>query len=299
MLSIGLSYSSWDQAFIAIVDDSHAQCHAAPKAAKSNNSDRQSWYCYYREASDNWIGCEYRVYLRKSSDGVVVIKGLDGTHRCLGKPYPARVGMHSRRYLENKVSLRTATRTETDSVQIAATHLVTGNLRARTIAEEFENQTGVRPSLPSINLLKHSLAEDDREGQIESWARLPAYVSRLQQADARTVVELKTIGDGRISAIFICPSFSQDAFLHMRPFIAVDGAFTKTIHQYVLMLAVGFDANEHSVMLAWGFAMTESEDTWEWFLHRLRSAIPRSDSSGCVIISDRQKVCHFLLLDTF
>ena len=76
----------------------------------------------------------------------------------------------------------------------------------------------------------------------------------------------------------------------MRPFIAVDGAFTKTIHQYVLMLAVGFDANEHSVMLAWGFAMAESEENWEWFLRRLRSAIPQSDEPGTVIMSDRQKV---------
>ena len=29
------------------------------------------------------------------------------------------------------------------------------------------------------------------------------------------------------------------------------------------MLVVGFDANEHSVMLAWGYAMTESEEIWE------------------------------------
>ena len=47
--------------------------------------------------------------------------------------------------------------------------------------------------------------------------------------------------------------------------ITIDGAFIKTIHQYVLLLVVVFDANEHSVMLAWRFAMTESEETWDGF----------------------------------
>ena len=103
-LSLDQTFLSWDQAFIAIVDDSHAQCHAAPKAAKSNNSDRQSWYCYYREAQGDWAGCNYRVYMRMSSDNLVVIKGLEGSHRGLGKPYPPRVGLHSSRYLQNKVS---------------------------------------------------------------------------------------------------------------------------------------------------------------------------------------------------
>lgn len=44
----------------------------------------------------------------EASEGLNVIQGLDGTHRCLGKPYPSDVGMHRRRYLQNKkaVSLR-------------------------------------------------------------------------------------------------------------------------------------------------------------------------------------------------
>lgn len=75
-------------------------------------------------------------------------------------------------------------------------------------------------------------------------------MSRIEQTDPEAYVELKTLGEGRSSDIPICPSFSQGAIDRMRPFIAVDGAFTKTIHHYVLMLAVGFDANEHSVILA-------------------------------------------------
>ena len=76
----------------------------------------------------------------------------------------------------------------------------------------------------------------------------------------------------------------------MRPFVAVDGAFTKTIHQYVLMLAVGFDANDHGIVLGWGFALTESTDTWTWFLQRLKQALVTLDVDGSVIVSDRQKV---------
>ena len=67
----------------------------------------------------------------------------------------------------------------------------------------------------------------------------------------------------------------------MRPSIAVDGAIHEIIHQYVLMRTVGFDANEHSVILAWGFAMTESEEKWEWFLRRLRTAVPHRHARLC------------------
>lgn len=76
----------------------------------------------------------------------------------------------------------------------------------------------------------------------------------------------------------------------MRGYIAVDGAFSKTIHQYVLMLAVGFDANEHGVILSWGFALSESTETWTWFLAHLKDAFPSADRAGNIIISDRQKV---------
>ena len=76
LLSVGLSYSCWDQAFIAIVDDSHAQCHAAPKAAKTTtmNDSRVTatiadmlviTYPYGTQTPSDWKGREYRVYLRR------------------------------------------------------------------------------------------------------------------------------------------------------------------------------------------------------------------------------------------
>ena len=71
------------------------------------------------------------------------------------------------------------------------------------------------------------MAEDDRDGQIAAWVKLPAYLARLLEIDPRAVVQLRTDTTGRASAIFICPSFPQDAFSRMRPFIAVDGAFIK------------------------------------------------------------------------
>lgn len=56
------------------------------------------------------------------------------------------------------------------------------------------------------------------------------------------------------------------------------------------MLAVGFDAEEHGVILAWGFALSESTDTWSWFLSHLKESFPTMDQQGNVIVSDRQKV---------
>ena len=49
-------------------------------------------------------------------------------------------------------------------------------------------------------------------------------------------------------------------------------------------------ANEHDVILSWGFALSESTETWTWFLAHLKDAFPSADRAGNIIISDRQKV---------
>lgn len=49
------------------------------------------------------------------------------------------------------------------------------------------------------------------------------------------------------------------------PYVTVRGVFTKTIHQYVLMLAVYIHLNSHGVIAGWGIGFSDSMKTWPWF----------------------------------
>jgi len=48
----------------------------------------------------------------------------------------------------------------------------------------------------------------------------------------------------------------------------------KTQFIQTLLLAVGIDAENHVVLLAWGLVESETEDSWRFFLTNLRSAMP-------------------------
>ena len=92
---------------------------------------------------------------------------------------------------------------------------------------------------------------------------LPAYASLLIQTNPGTYVKLAVDRNTeRFQRIFICPPTSSKSFAHCRPFIAVDGTFTKTQFIQTLLLAIGIDADNHAVLLAWGLVESETEDSW-------------------------------------
>jgi len=134
-------------------------------------------------------------------------------------------------------------------------------------------------------ILGHSL-----QHQASQYEMLPAYASLLIQTNPGTYVKLAVdTNTQRFQRIFICPPTSSKSFAHCRPFIAVDGTFTKTEFIQTLLLAVGIDADNHAVLLAWGLVESETEDSWRFFLTNLRSAMPIVNSSHVTLMSDWDK----------
>jgi transposase-like protein len=87
----------------------------------------------------------------------------------------------------------------------------------------------------------------------------------------------------------VCPSVSNTAFRHCRRFIACDGTFLKSKFVQTLLLAVGIDANGHTLILAWGVVESENAESWEYFFRNLHSALPTLDEAEWTFISDRDK----------
>ena len=70
--------------------------------------------------------------------------------------------------------------------------------------------------------------------------------------------------------IFFCAfwCFSQciEAFRHYRPVFSIDGTFLLGKYQGTMLIAIGVDADDCLVPLAFALAEKENKDSWAWFL---------------------------------
>ena len=107
-------------------------------------------------------------------------------------------------------------------------------------------------------------ARDRMEGNAaESFKRLPAYFQQLHATSPGTTAVLDT-NENRFLRCFVAPAATKNASLSMRPFVALDGAHCTTPYGGVLLLAVGLDANNETLPLAWAVVPVEDNGHWKW-----------------------------------
>ncbi|XP_075489471.1 uncharacterized protein LOC142528314 [Primulina tabacum] len=71
----------------------------------------------------------------------------------------------------------------------------------------------------------------------------------------------------------------------MRKVIYVDGIFLKCKYKGCLLVATAQDGDFHQFPIAWAIVDSENDDSWNWFLQKLKEFI--NDDPNLVIISDR------------
>jgi len=126
--------------------------------------------------------------------------------------------------------------------------------------------------------IRNDLIGNAQAIQAEQFTFLPSYVQHILEADPTVIATLRIDPSHRFANLFTCPSSSRAAWKHLRPFIALDAAFTKVTHHYVLLVAAGQDANQETVALAWSIALAESFDHWDGSLATLTP--PLTGSTG-------------------
>ncbi|KAE8187091.1 hypothetical protein CF336_g6715 [Tilletia laevis] len=140
----------------------------------------------------------------------------------------------------------------------------------------------------TVNKARNAVIGSAKAAQQEEFRYIEAWLIRLSEKDPGAVTEHVTV-DGTFTRTFLSPGPARRAWTACKPFMAVDGTFTKNKFNMVLLLAASMDADSNLVILAWAFVPTESTDTWEWFLGKLLIAFPSLAQSSSTIISDRQK----------
>ena len=128
-------------------------------------------------------------------------------------------------------------------------------------------------SYKTAQRVRNQLIGNSQSIQAEQFTYLPSYINQILALDPNAIARLRIDPNKHFANLFICPSSSRHAWQHIRPFIALDAAFTKVIHHYVLLVAVGQDANKETIALAWGVAPVENYEHWAWFLSNLNDAL--------------------------
>ncbi|KAI3457285.1 hypothetical protein Pfo_013948 [Paulownia fortunei] len=77
-----------------------------------------------------------------------------------------------------------------------------------------------------------------------------------------------------------------DRFQNYRKVISVDGTHLYTKYKHKLLIAVGIDANQQVLPLAFAVVDEETFTSWRWFLHMLSMYVVRGVEGVC-LISDR------------
>ena len=122
----------------------------------------------------------------------------------------------------------------------------------------------------------------------DSYQKLPAYFDVLRTASSGTTAVLEVIEE-RFYRCFIAPAAVKNAAATLRPFVAMDGAHCTTPYGGILLIAVGLDANNESLPLAWAVVPVEDGNHWKWFLRQFQAAYPSLTAPRSVLMSDRDK----------
>ncbi|KAI3448595.1 hypothetical protein Pfo_005260 [Paulownia fortunei] len=135
-------------------------------------------------------------------------------------------------------------------------------------------------------------ARENVYGTWESSVRkLPKYLGALQKWNPGTIVEWHHIhtefAEKKIlKYVFWAFKTCIDGFQNCRKVISVDGTHLYTKYKHKLLIAVGIDANQQVLPLAFAVVDEETFTSWRWFLHMLSMYVVRGIEGVC-LISDR------------
>ncbi|XP_073304181.1 uncharacterized protein [Primulina huaijiensis] len=114
---------------------------------------------------------------------------------------------------------------------------------------------------------------------------MPSYLYMIEQVNRGSKTDLVTDSTGKFKYMFLAYGTCIDGFCRMRKVISVDGTFLECKYRGFLLVATAQDGDFHQFPMAWAIVDSENDDSWTWFLQKLKEFI--NDDLNLVIISDR------------
>ena len=235
---------------------------------RCNKSDKKRYSIICKEDS-----CGFGIRAFKSSKEVVSIT-IFKPHTCNPAIHYSNPQAHSVSYLieHHRAAI-------IDNRKIT-THQIRSNERL-----QFNNEIGYMPAYRTIQAVLTEMYSDEAE----SFSKFPALAERFRAADPVNYCKIAHHKQtGHFQAAFFAPAGCRNATRFMRQLIGIDGTHTGSRFWMTLLIAVGIDANDETLPVAWALVPIESEAWWTWFLKHFNQAF-QADIDGNVFMSDWEK----------
>jgi hypothetical protein len=160
---------------------------------------------------------------------------------------------------------------------------------------EIRERTGIYHRLQDVPYMPAWRARERLRDIIDgdegaSFSLIPDWILQITNADSTemTYTYLQT-SNTRFEALFVSLGSTISMLRTLRPFYALDGTHTRSRYNLTLLIAVGIDAEDRILPLAWALVPGENETWWSWFCEHLAKAFDVGLPDQYVIISDRDK----------
>ncbi|XP_022897800.1 uncharacterized protein LOC111411506 [Olea europaea var. sylvestris] len=143
--------------------------------------------------------------------------------------------------------------------------------RPRDIINDIRREFGITVSYTKAYMAKNFACGLIHGKPRESYAKLPTYCHVLEMQNPGTLTFIHTNDDRRFKYLFMVLGPTIHGFINsMRKVISVDGAFLTSRMKGTLLVATSQDANFQIFPLAWGVVDSENDESWTWFVQKLR-----------------------------
>jgi zinc finger SWIM domain-containing protein 3 len=122
----------------------------------------------------------------------------------------------------------------------------------------------------------------------QAYKELRLFPEKILAENPGSFVEIRETEEKRFKSLFVCLHASVHGFLNgCRPIIFLDSTSAKSRYREILLTATALDGNDGFFPLAFAIVDDDSTDSWQWFLEKLKSAIPSSQT--LTLVSDKEK----------
>ncbi|XP_010501306.1 PREDICTED: uncharacterized protein LOC104778550 [Camelina sativa] len=130
--------------------------------------------------------------------------------------------------------------------------------------------------------------------QKQQFAKLWDYERELKRSNEGTHTEIVTnpqvSGKQQFDKFYVCFAALRRTWENCcRPIIGLDGAFLKWELKGEILAAVGRDADNRIYPIAWAIVRVEDNESWSWFVDKLKTDLDLGVGDRLTVMSDKQK----------
>ncbi|XP_057786929.1 uncharacterized protein LOC131004298 [Salvia miltiorrhiza] len=161
---------------------------------------------------------------------------------------------------------------------------------SRDMQGQVKEQLKLHVSLIKCKRAKKIILTKLKGSYIEEFNMLCGYIEKVKETNPGTKMELRLsrdeLANGRRVFKRILDACKKNWLGGCRPLISLDGCHLKGVTFGVLLTAVGKNANDGIIPIAWAVVNKENKHNWTWFLSWLKCELELGDGAFEVVVID-------------